>query len=682
MSNQYLLRVISSTAGLFAICAALTACGGGNGNSPGVAIVSTAVGETRPAQLATEPLNMRQDGAVKPDNIPGEVKTSTSRLNRSAPMSKAIALEPVPKQQLESLRQRGSRKDVLAPKAFQIGIARDLTELARESAMSSALRWYATSNKGSVAAITITSPNAHQIRLGVLVQQLPAQAVLRVYAPGQPKQHEIPAQEVLTSLAANRDAGDFSTEARTYWTPPTAGETTTLEIELPPGVSPEQVVISIPRLSHIFAKVELESPKGLADSSYCSQDITCAGSAYDEESASVALLSFVKVGGTFLCTGTLLAASDNSFTPYLLTANHCISTQTVATTLVSTFFFRSTSCNIYNKSRPTSEVRGGATLLYNTTTTDTTFVRLNSAVPAGTKFSGWSVTPPAMNSATLGVHHPAGDLQAYATGTISGYLTCGDAINGSFSCAYSSELKSQYYDVTAKFGITETGSSGSGVWSTQNGKRYLVGQLRGGDSSCTDSVGGTYRGIGTPKFSGYETYGRFDVAYTAALSRWLSPAVATPPVPVVPRAPVYRFYNATTGAHFYTQSTGERDFVLASVPSFKYENIAFYAYAAPIASQATPVYRFYNARTQAHFYTHSEGERNYVQTSLKDFAYEGPTWNAQSAVGGQALPVYRFYNAKRGTHFYTISEGEKNYVVSSLPDFKLDGIAYYAWTTQ
>lgn len=675
-----LLGIFSPTIGLFAVCAALSACGGSGGSSPATTVAAASGGLPGGTVPATEPLVLRQDGAIKPDNMPGEVKRSSSRLNRNAPQSTAIVLEPVAKQQLESLRQNARRKDVLAPKAFQIGIPRDLTALARESAMASALRWYATSNKGSVAAITISSPGAHQIRLGILVQQLPPQAVLRVYSPGLPIQHEISAQEVLSTLTANRDAGDFSQDARTYWTPPTSGETVTLEIELPAGASQDQVVISIPRLSHIFAKVELESPKGLADSSYCSQDITCTGSVYDEESASVALLTFVKSGGTYTCTGTLMAASDNLFTPYMLTANHCISTQTVASTLVSTFFFRSTGCNIYNKSRPTIEVRGGATLLYNTVLTDTTFVRLNSAAPAGTKFSGWSVTPPAMNSATLGVHHPSGDLQAYATGSISGYLTCDNSsVNGSFSCADSTESKSQYYDVTSKFGITESGSSGSGIWSTQNGKRYLVGQLRGGDSFCTDSFGGAYRGIGTPKFGGYDTYGRFDLAYTAALSRWLSSAVATP---VVPRAPVYRFYNATTGAHFYTQSTGERDFVIASVPSFKYENIAFYAYAVPIASQATPVYRFYNARTQAHFYTHSEGERNYVQTSLKDFAYEGPTWNAQSAVGGQALPVYRFYNAKRGTHFYTISEGEKNYVVSSLPDFKLDGVAYYAWTTQ
>jgi lysyl endopeptidase len=155
----------------------------------------------------------------------------------------------------------------------------------------------------------------------------------------------------LSSLAANRDAGDMSTEAQTYWTPPTLGDTVNLEIEVPAGVSTEQVRISIPRLSHIFAKAQLESPKGLGDSSYCSLDITCTGTAYDQESGSVALLNFVKGGGSYVCTGTLMATLDNTFTPYMLTANHCFSTQTEASTLVSTFFFRSVAWHQDNRHR-------------------------------------------------------------------------------------------------------------------------------------------------------------------------------------------------------------------------------------------------------------------------------------------------------------------------------------------
>ncbi|MCB4824163.1 hypothetical protein, partial [Roseicella aerolata] len=39
---------------------------------------------------------------------------------------------------------------------------------------------------------------------------------------------------------------------------------------------------------------------------------------------------------------------------------------------------------------------------------------------------------------------------------------------------------------------------------------------------------------------------------------------------------LFRFYNPTTGAHFYTTSVAERDSVMANLPMFNYEGIAFY----------------------------------------------------------------------------------------------------------
>ena len=59
-------------------------------------------------------------------------------------------------------------------------------------------------------------------------------------------------------------------------------------------------------------------------------------------------------------------------------------------------------------------------------------------------------------------------------------------------------------------GTTEGGSSGSGLFRTIGSTRYVVGQLFGGDASCSNREGG-------------DAYGRFDLAYSAALSRWLNP---------------------------------------------------------------------------------------------------------------------------------------------------------------
>ena len=56
--------------------------------------------------------------------------------------------------------------------------------------------------------------------------------------------------------------------------------------------------------------------------------------------------------------------------------------------------------------------------------------------------------------------------------------------------------------------MTESGSSGSGLFKSAGGVNYLVGQLRGGSSSCSNPTGN-------------DSYGRFDVAYKAALRNWL-----------------------------------------------------------------------------------------------------------------------------------------------------------------
>ena len=46
------------------------------------------------------------------------------------------------------------------------------------------------------------------------------------------------------------------------------------------------------------------------------------------------------------------------------------------------------------------------------------------------------------------------------------------------------------------------------------------------------------------------------------------------------RVAVFRFFNKSTGAHFYTASPAERDKIVATYPHFIYEGIAFYVYPA------------------------------------------------------------------------------------------------------
>jgi hypothetical protein len=46
-------------------------------------------------------------------------------------------------------------------------------------------------------------------------------------------------------------------------------------------------------------------------------------------------------------------------------------------------------------------------------------------------------------------------------------------------------------------------------------------------------------------------------------------------------SPVYRFFNTQTGTHFFTISEAEKNNIIATLPHFTYEGIAWYCYTAP-----------------------------------------------------------------------------------------------------
>lgn len=145
---------------------------------------------------------------------------------------------------------------------------------------------------------------------------------------------------------------------------------------------------------------------------------------------------------------------------------------------------------------------------------------------------------------------------------------------------------------------------------------------------------------------------------------------------------VHRFYNRNTGAHFYTRSSSERDNILATMPQFTYDGVAFHA-AGAFSPGLSPVYRFYNSRTGVHFYTISEAEKNHIQATLPHFLLEGPAYHASQVAGPGLVPLHRFYVPARGFHFYTASEAEKNSIQATLAGtYTYEGIGYHVLATE
>jgi len=143
--------------------------------------------------------------------------------------------------------------------------------------------------------------------------------------------------------------------------------------------------------------------------------------------------------------------------------------------------------------------------------------------------------------------------------------------------------------------------------------------------------------------------------------------------------PVYRFFNKSTGTHFYTIVAAERDHVLGAYPQFIYEGPAFAAYAGPVAG-AAPVFRFFNTATGTHFYTNKMAERDYVVATWPQFAFEGPAFYAMPGAGADGrIELFRFFNTSTGAHFYTASTAERDSVLATLPQFNYEGVAFFVY---
>ena len=458
-----------------------------------------------------------QEGGVAPlgphaegefASTPAVAPTQAQKRLPPSQMPAKIALERVTPAQLSA--ETAARPDKPGV-PFKIGFSRNLPPLKNRVQTLAQLAWRSIPG-GQIAALSISAPDALGVRLGLSVETIPATALLRFYAQKTDQVFEVSGRTMMETLARNLAAGDASDEAHTYWSPLIDGPEMTVEIELPVGVSPDAVMFSIPRLSHLFVSPlnthTLQEKIGQSGS--CNQDSTCYTSTWENESLATAKMIFNSGSSAYLCTGTLLNDSDAStLIPYFLSAHHCVSTQSEASSLQTYWFYRASSCGSTRLSSSAQTLAGGAALLYANSLTDTSFMRLNSTPPAGAWYSAWTARLPPLNTAVTGLHNPSGDLQKISFATLTGYLNCPSTPgSSSYSCSPASSSSADHLELVWSQGITEGGSSGSGLWQVSGSSHYLIGQLHGGSSYCSSPA--------EP-----DQYGRFDVAYNAALYQWL-----------------------------------------------------------------------------------------------------------------------------------------------------------------
>jgi hypothetical protein len=450
------------------------------------------------------------------------VETKSLYISPFKPYDEATAMRPQAIT-LEAMPTHELAKKTLAPKIgqpVQISVPREVSDTDTVAKTARRMQWITLAQGNKVGSIRIKSTNAKGVFIGVLVEQLSPFAMLRFHGDKSSTAFHISAAEILSRIQTNINAGDTTDFGRTFWAPPLDSDDVTMEIELPAGVATDNVQISIPLISHVFTTSAELQQKAIAlkrqtGAGTCNVDATCYPE-YDNESRSVARISFlISPGAAASCTGTLLNNKFSDGTPYFLTANHCISTQTQASNLYQIdWLFRTSACDSGVQSTPKYQTSGGAVLLYGDIyfQTDTTFLRLNSPPPSVARFAGWSAEPITIGTAALGLHNPLGNLQEASLGIASAYQRCTTLIpDTGFSCFPDAVATANHIETTWSAGSEAPGSSGSGLFITKNSVRYLVGQLHGG-GACTGTFAATR-----------DYYGRFDLPYKAALYQWLSP---------------------------------------------------------------------------------------------------------------------------------------------------------------
>jgi len=238
------------------------------------------------------------------------------------------------------------------------------------------------------------------------------------------------------------------------------------------------------------------------ESGACNMDVICADTnVWGNEIRSVARV----LNGGGLCSGTLVNNTLRDGTPYFLTANHC-NPQSMGSA-VFRFNYNSPICGSQivsdSQTATTNDIINGSSFKARNPNSDFGLIELNSIPPSNYRvyYAGWNNSGDIPNS-TVGIHHPSGDVKKISFDDDS-------PVSGNMStAATNAEWRILAWDRNT---TTEGGSSGSGLWDENH---LLVGQLHGGQATCSNSIN--------------DYYGKIAVSWngnsaTSRLKDWLDP---------------------------------------------------------------------------------------------------------------------------------------------------------------
>lgn len=296
--------------------------------------------------------------------------------------------------------------------------------------------------------------------------------------------------------------------AGSTWSPLVRSDEVLIEANMP-SAQRDRFVIEIAQAFHGFTDVagrswplDPASDTGNGASGACNIDVACsAGDAWQPQSRATVLLT---IGGTTLCSGTLVNNVQQDDRPLVLTANHCGINHLNVTSTIAYFNVQRGACGSGSWGSLLQNLRGKTLLTSSRAGSDADFalIELASKPPStfNAYYSGFDASG-AVPTSGVGVHHPRGDdkkISRLATPASTASNVC---IGSNCNALLTDGFRIDAWAVNWSKGATEPGSSGSALWD-QDGD--VVGVLSGGRSECATS---------TSNNGGTDYYSRLDTAW-------------------------------------------------------------------------------------------------------------------------------------------------------------------------
>jgi len=361
-------------------------------------------------------------------------------------------------------------------------------------------QWYSTNAGYNVWKLTIQSENAKSLNIIFSDIELPQDTRLFLY-----NEEEDQYLGAFTSQN-NKTSHKFAVA-------PVAGDQITIQYEVPENLG-TPVNFKITQVNHDFIGIlkSVRRPYRGWAAGECNVDINCEiGDPWTNLKNAVCRLI---VGGTEICSGTLINNTAEDQTPYVISAAHCYDNGgdeeadwNRAHTTIYTFNYESPYCAPLDGD-PVHTL-SGAVMKAKSDSLDFALVIMNEIPPPSYRpyFAGWNHSGGLPDSA-VSIHHPYGDIKKIAIENDP--LSVSDFARNK---PYDGYTRQAFFEVSEwDDGVTEIGSSGGGLFNTS---KQLIGTLTGGSAECGNAI--------NDYFSRFDLQWDYKSDSTKQLKCWLDP---------------------------------------------------------------------------------------------------------------------------------------------------------------